>query len=134
MKLIACVDNSMGMAFGGRRQSRDGALIGDMLKNFGESLAADISSSHLFPQESGVCFADLVSYEAGESEYVFTEKYPPSYFFQRRDIAEIVLYRWNRDYPSDMFFDIPLDAWKLADTFEFQGTSHDKITRERYVK
>ena len=49
-------------------------------------------------------------------------------------ITEIIVYRWNRDYPADLFLDIDLKDWELAETAEFAGNSHEKITREVYRK
>ena len=50
-------------------------------------------------------------------------------------IERIILYRWNRAYPGDMFFDIKLDrSWHLASAEDFAGSSHEKITKEIYVK
>ena len=40
----------------------------------------------------------------------------------------------NRDYPADMYFKMDLGSWKLAETQEYAGSSHEKITEERYVR
>ena len=51
------------------------------------------------------------------------------------DCNEIVLAKWNREYPFDMNFNIDyLNAYKLCETYDFEGYSHEKITIERYVK
>ena len=49
-------------------------------------------------------------------------------------IEEIYLYRWNRDYPADVYFPVDLSMWKCVETKEFAGSSHEKITRERYTR
>lgn len=49
-------------------------------------------------------------------------------------IEKIIVYRWNRIYPSDLKLDIPIENWNMTDSFDFSGNSHDKITREVYVK
>ena len=49
-------------------------------------------------------------------------------------IGEIYLYRWNRDYPADVYFPVDLSVWKCVETKEFAGSSHEKITRERYTR
>ena len=48
----------------------------------------------------------------------------------------LILYRWNRRYPSDLTFRIPLSehGWKLETVTEFSGFSHEKITEEVYKK
>ena len=50
------------------------------------------------------------------------------------NINTIVVYKWNRIYPSDFYFDIDLNtnSWELLKTEEFQGSSHEKITKETY--
>jgi hypothetical protein len=47
-----------------------------------------------------------------------------------------VVYRWNRRYPGDVFFDLDVSAapWRCVETEEFVGSSHEKITKEVYVK
>lgn len=49
-----------------------------------------------------------------------------------RGAEELVLYRWNRSYPGDVTFPWPLTGWKLVETADFPGTSHEKITEEVY--
>ena len=51
-------------------------------------------------------------------------------------IEKIILYKWNRDYPADFYFDIPLSehGLKLISSEDFVCSSHDKITEEIYVK
>jgi len=48
----------------------------------------------------------------------------------------VVCYRWNRHYPADQYFDIDLSAmgFALSESEDFPGKSHEKITREVYVK
>lgn len=53
-------------------------------------------------------------------------------FHQRRQS----LFRWNRVYPADQYFDRSLltCGWTLRETEEFPGFSHAKITKEVYKK
>ena len=48
----------------------------------------------------------------------------------------MILYRWNRHYPSDLTFRIPLTGhgWRLTAVTEFPGFSHERITEEVYKK
>ena len=43
-------------------------------------------------------------------------------------INNIIIYKWNRIYPSDLYFDINLtsNSWELLETKEFEGSSHEK--------
>ena len=50
-------------------------------------------------------------------------------------IEKIVLFRWNRKYPADFYFDIELEGsgWRMTEVGEFSGFSHKKIIKEIYV-
>ena len=122
MKLIVCLDDKNGMLFNKRRQSRDKILIENMLELCkGERLYTNEYSSALFPENSVVICEDFENIENG---FVFAEN----------NIEEIIVYKWNRVYPADIFFNISLDGWSLAETVDFIGSSHEKITRKRYVR
>ena len=51
----------------------------------------------------------------------------------REKLESLVLYRWNRRYPADVYFDLDLSQWRLVSRREFSGTSHDTITKEVYL-
>ncbi len=130
MNIIVCVDDKLGIAFADRRQSRDREQIAQMLKTVGENkLYISDYSAKLFdslPQNVIVCndFADVT-----EDAYCFVENIPSTDIFFSAD--KIILYRWNRVYPSDIKF--PQDALankKLVSSYDFKGHSHDKITEE----
>ena len=46
------------------------------------------------------------------------------------------LYYWNRRYPSDLKFDIDFSngKWEVVSEEEFEGNSHDKITKKVILK
>ena len=46
----------------------------------------------------------------------------------------LILYRWNRAYPSDVRWELDLSQFALTERAEFSGTSHETITRERYTR
>ena len=69
---------------------------------------------------------------AGDGEFCFVENADVSGCAER--IEEIYLYHWNRDYPADVYFPVDLSVWKCVETKEFAGSSHEKITRERYTR
>ena len=57
-----------------------------------------------------------------------------SYEEARLAAAEtIVLYRWNRAYPADVKFTMP-QGFALKESRDFAGSSHEKITREEYIR
>ena len=109
MILITCVDNNMGMLFNHRRQSQDRVLKERIIDEHFLSKAAC----------NDICFVEDCSVAPFEQK-----------------IEKIILYKWNRDYPADFYFDIPLSehGWKLISSEDFVGFSHDKITEEIYVK
>ena len=57
-----------------------------------------------------------------------------SLFNYENKINTLVIYKWNRLYPSDLYFDIDLknNSWQLINSEDFVGSSHEKITKETY--
>ena len=51
-------------------------------------------------------------------------------------ISELVIYNWNRRYPSDTRLDIDpaKDGFRMLTLTEFKGNAHERITKEVYVK
>ncbi len=128
MKLIVCLDDKNGMMFNKRRQSRDKILIENMLEFCeGEKLYANEYSSKLFPDGSVETMKNPAEIEAG---YCFAE----DFIVNEDNVEEIIVYKWNRIYPADTYFNINFENWKLTETIDFEGSSHEKITRERYVR
>ena len=128
MKLIVCLDDNKGMMFNNRRQSRDRVLIENVLELCkGEKLYTTEYSSKLFPENSVEIIEDTKEIING---YCFAENFTVN----ENDVEEIIVYKWNRVYPADVHFNISLENWKLTETVDFEGSSHDKITREIYVR
>ncbi len=128
MKLIVCLDDNNGMLFNERRQSRDRVLIENLLELCkGETLYTNEYSAKLFPENSVVVCEDFSNLTIG---YIFVENFT----IPQEKITEIVVYKWNRVYPADAYFNIALDSWTLTEAVDFVGSSHEKITREIYVR
>ena len=70
--------------------------------------------------------------KAWEDDFCFVEDLPLEMY--QNKIKKIFLFHWNRAYPADTYFDIPLtaDKWKLVSVLEFAGNSHKKITMEEW--
>ena len=51
-------------------------------------------------------------------------------------LEQIILYRWNRKYPSDKKFPFSPESkgFKLISSVDFAGNSHDNITEEIWTK
>lgn len=134
MKIIVCVDDKMGMMFNHRRQSRDIEVIRDMEDYLnGRPLWIKQYSEKIFEESSAMLHLDEELFtNAKEEDICFVEDENPGCFAER--INEIILYRWNRLYPSDLRMKMDLTGWKLNEVKEFTGKSHKKITREIYTK
>lgn len=136
MIAIVCLDEQNGMAFNLRRQSKDRVVIEDILKESERSLLylneysyglfKDFEVSHIKVSET---YLD----EAEKGSYCFVENKSLSSYIQK--IEQIVVYRWNRRYPADVYLGIELNSgWKKVSTSDFTGFSHECITKEIYVK
>ena len=140
MTFAVCVDDRGGMLFNNRRQSRDRAVVADLLalaEGEGKRLCVSGFSQKLFEGIEGVeplvKVLDRFPEDAGEGDICFAENISLAPWEDRAE--RLVIYRWNRAYPGDLFFDIRTEApWRLVSVEEFEGYSHEKITKEIYVK
>ena len=135
MKIIICLDNRGGISFNGRRLSRDRRLTEDIAVLTGGALRISPYSLPLFPEDIfELTVGDDYLEGAGDGEYCFVELEAFSRYLPR--IEEIVVYCWNRDYPSDVGMDfVPYEyGFHLSESAEFKGSSHDRITKEIFVR
>ena len=135
MILIVCVDDHNGMMFNHRRQSQDRVLRADVLElTAGKALWMNAYSRKQFTEsdEDEIRVDEMLLDTAGDGEFCFVENADVSDCVEQ--IEEIYVYRWNRDYPADVYFPVDLGGWKCEETKEFAGSSHEKITRERYIR
>lgn len=136
MTAVVCVDNRGGMLFYGRRLSRDRALIADLLELAGDApVRAAPFSAALFPRagERVSISGDFLD-AAGEGELCFVENADLAPYMDR--VERLVIYCWNRDYPSDVSLGVQPEEYglRLAESRDFAGSSHENITREVYVR
>ena len=125
MYIIICLDDNNGLAFNHRRQSQDRIVAEDISKTVGEKkLWITDYSRKLFQAVSNLEISENPKEEAKEGEYVFQEL---------EQIEQFIIYRWNRVYPTDVSVEIGTE-WKLTETEEFPGFSHEKITKEIYCR
>ena len=81
----------------------------------------------------GIVVSENFLGEAKEGEFCFVEDADVGEYLQR--IEAVILYRWNRRYPADVYFTLDLnEKWMLERTEEFKGSSHERITKEVYKK
>ena len=134
MILALCIDDKNGISFNRRRQSRDSLLIKDLVENAGDrkiyigSYSAPLFSGY----EERVTVDDDHPSHAGEEDICFSEGTDPAAFADR--INGLILYRWNRHYPSDKIFTLDLSGYELVTAYDFAGSSHDKISKEVYSR
>ena len=132
MNICVCIDDNRGMSFLKKRLSRDRLLIEKLLSHteynkiyiskyslplFEEYVDPRITVTDAFPrdEEGALCFFELESI----LEY-------------DKDIQGLVIYKWNRRYPSDKKFPyMPEDkGYALISAVDFEGNSHELITEE----
>ena len=103
MILISCVENALGLLFNHRRCSRDRAVCGRILELAGNELWLAESSAGLFREfpEAALHIVPDMS-QVPEGGYCFWELPAPE-----AEPEGLVLYFWNRDYPSDEKFVFP---------------------------
>jgi hypothetical protein len=133
MKLIFCLDDKNGMMFNGRRQSQDKLLRVRVLSLTGNNkLVMSPYSAKQFTEDGITKISDDPQHIAESGDFYFVEDRP----FSIEDADEIIIYRWNRHYPADVKFNHNIKdlGFALYYTYEFEGSSHEKITEERYKK
>ncbi len=133
MHIIVCLDDRGGMMFNHRRQSRDRAVMEDILHTVNGRLLMGEYSRSLLEETKAVVTKDPLA-EAREGDWCFLEDRICGAYASK--IESMVIYRWNRHYPADLWWDV--DPAKmgmtLSETLEFAGTSHEKITKEIWKK
>ena len=135
MKLIVCLDDQNGMLFNNRRLSKDSCLRKRLLEQVKDgNLWMNAYSAGQFTEESDavrVCEDYLA--KAGTEDFCFLENADICPYIDR--VEQLIVYRWNRLYPSDTVF--PFDKsfvnWKKVSSFDFPGSSHEKLTEEVYL-
>ena len=134
MRIIIALDDDNGMLFNYRRQSSDIAVRGrikELIK--GEMLYLNAYSAGQFKDTDIQLSVDEdFLHKAGKGEYCFVENEKLADVIE--DIEEIVIFRWNRKYPSDLSLDVlPEECGMVCVNIEeFAGHSHEKITMETW--
>ena len=135
MNIIICLDDDNGMMFNKRRQSQDRILRADLkefikdkdlyMNNYSYKLYKDIDNGNIKVSEN---FLE----QCTENDFCLVEDKLLNNYINK--INNIIIYKWNRIYPSDLYFDINLtsNSWELLETKEFEGSSHEKIIRIIY--
>jgi len=133
MILAVCVDDKLGMLFNKRRQSKDRELRKDLLSLTDQTLWVNEYTAKQFSEDEKMWLNVQEDYldDIGENDLCFVENLPITDYEEK--VTKLILYRWNRIYPSDVRFPFDLVNWELESEYEFKGYSHDKITRCIYT-
>ena len=135
MNIIICLDDKNGLMFNKRRVSQDKIVRSNI-----QSLVKD---SNLFMNEysyklykdidiGNIKVCENFLSECETNDFCLVENNTLEKFLDKIDT--LIIYKWNRIYPADFYFDIDYKdgSWELIKIEEFQGSSHEKITKESY--
>lgn len=134
MTVVLSLSEGDGMLFNKRRQSRDRVLIENLMSLIDDKILFITSfSEKLFESYSNVKIIDFPEEVPKEATF-FIENLSLAPF--KSKIEKMIIYRWNRRYPTDLYLDTPPNSigLKLTSTMDFAGHSHEKITREIYER
>ena len=132
MNIIVCIDDNCGLLFNKRRQSRDSKVMEDIWKMADKLWIHSFSEKLLENDKDNVKVDDMFLEKAEEGEFCFVENKHLSQYEGK--IEKLIVYKWNRKYPADFRLDLDLSKWQMESQEEFAGSSHDKITKEIYIK
>ncbi|MBR5314808.1 MAG: ribonuclease Z [Clostridia bacterium] len=131
MTVFICVDDNFGLTFNNRRQSRDSVVIEKIREITGENRLFIRPFSEKMINE-GVVVSENMLDECKEGDFCFVEDVDIAPYAEK--ISTLVLFKWNRSYPSDRKLTLDFANRQLKETFDFVGSSHEKITYEVWVK
>ncbi len=136
MIVICVVDDHGGMLFNHRRQSQDCVLRKRILqRTHNKRLWMNAYSYGQFAAEhaSQIVVSEQFLHEAAAGDFCFVETCSLAEIESR--IEAVILYRWNRSYPTDFRLDLALTQPHLTqiERTDFAGNSHERITEEIYI-
>lgn len=130
--VFTCVDDNYGIAFNNRRQSRDCRINDVIFEMIGDSpLFVDAYSKRIFEEDKVTVKKEHLK-NASVGDYCFAERDTLELYDKK--ISKLVLFKWNKVYPSDKRLMIDLSQRTLERKFDFEGRSHKIITCEVWVK
>lgn len=134
MKIIVCIDKNKGMAFDKSRKLQDEILTDRILKiTSGSKLLMNDYSYQLFDSNLQITPDNKFLENSTNNDFCFVEDVDISPYENK--INTIILYRFNRAYPSDLKFNISLEkGWELISREDFEDLSQEKITEEIYER
>lgn len=134
MKAIVCVDNSLGIMFNKRRMSQDVNQRNDLFQLLNDEplyMSAYSGSLYDVPHRNNIRISNAYHRECEDHYCLFEDDKINDYI---QDIQELILYCWNRDYPSDKKLSLNFSKFNIKHEYEFTGSSHNTITRIIYER
>lgn len=131
MIIIVCLDDHNGMMFNNRRQSQDRGLrqyIAEMTKD--SKVYMNAYTKKLYKEIKNPIVCEDFLQKAGKGDTCIVENL--SLDFVKDQMEEIVVFRWNKVYPSDQVLDVDLDRWSLVEEEQIEGSTHE-ITKQIYL-
>ena len=122
---IIALEDKDGLSRCGKRLSKDRVMLSDIKREFSHIFASEYTAALFTSPGYALPIPDPVPADA--VLFLELEDIPA-------DADELIIYRWNRRYPSDREFDPAANGWRLISSSDFAGYSHRKITKERYAK
>lgn len=132
MIIITCLDDHDGMMFHNRRQSQDRGLreyIAEMTKE--ETVYMNAYTKKLYEEIKNPVVSEDFLQKAGKGENCIVEDRLLAPVIDK--IEEIIIFRWNKVYPSDQVLDVDLEEWKLVEEEKIKGSTHE-ITKQIYLR
>lgn len=133
MIAILLLEDNGGMMFNHRRQSRD-RVVTERIAEIcsGKKLWMNGYSFKFYGVLDGVETLEDEAFlsKAGEGDFCLVEDASLKPYIDQ--LEGLVIFRWNRAYPSDVYTDIRLEEWEMTEMREYPGNSHEKITEEFY--
>ncbi len=127
MNVIVCLDDAGGMAFNGRRQSKDRMVCEKILSLAeGHKLWMNAYSKGMFKDFDSIFVAEDFLQKAKAEDFCFVE----TQSFSKDAVTQLFVFCWNRAYPADIYlgFEPEESGYTLIEKTEFCGFSHENIT------
>lgn len=132
MTVIICVDNNGGILFNGKRQSKDRIFrkyLLDIVEKKNSRIAMLPYTYSQFKEDEGKELTDVKEEFSFDEDYIFLERAIPILW---EKVNNLILCCWNRDYPADEYFNLPIGVeCILRNTEEIVSDSHT-LTIETY--
>lgn len=132
MTLIICVDNNGGILFNNKRQSKDRILrkyLLDIVEKENSYIAMSPYTYSQFKDNERKEIIDVKDAFSFDEDYIFLEQ---SISISWEKVNNLILCCWNRDYPADEYFNLPIGVeCVLRKTEEIESDSHT-LTIETY--